>query len=108
MRRFRLLLGLLIGLGASAVLLGVLPRGWAPVTTPAAAAPAAVPARGPYLGNQTITSVQVIWLTAVPTDTVLRYGIDLIYSYELTSPAPVTTHVVSLAGLQPGTVYFYA
>ncbi len=86
------------------------------VTTPAillgragsAAAPAA-PAlvRGPYFGEPTTTSVQIIWATDVLTDSVVRYGIDIPYTTESASPVVSTTHVVTLTGLQPGTRYGY-
>ena len=54
--------------------------------------------RGPYLGNQTTTSVQIIWNTDVLTDGVVQYGLALPYTQQVTSPIVSTTQVVTLQG----------
>ncbi|MBI5878690.1 MAG: metallophosphoesterase [Chloroflexi bacterium] len=63
--------------------------------------------RGPYLGNPTTTTVQFIWVTDVPTDATVFYGIDLPYTSQSSSGTVSTTHAVALSGLLPGTHYGY-
>lgn len=63
--------------------------------------------RGPYLGNQTATSVQIIWNTNSAALTRVDYGVDLTYGRTTTVPTPSTLHVVTLTNLLTGTTYFY-
>ncbi len=62
---------------------------------------------GPYLQNITATSVTVMWLTDIPTESYLAY-------YALTTQAdtrldmePQTIHAITLDDLEPDTVYHY-
>ena len=65
--------------------------------------------RGPYLQMGTPSSVVVRWRTSTTTDSVVRYGLS---PGALTSTANVpglaTEHIVPVAGLAPGTTYYYS
>lgn len=63
--------------------------------------------RGPYLGNQTVTSVQIIWNTNIAADSRVEYGLDTTYGYSVTSAVLSTTHVLTLTNLPPGKLYGY-
>jgi hypothetical protein len=52
------------------------------------------------------THVVITWQTDTPSDTQLEYGTSITYgSSSPLDPAPTSTHVVELTGLQPGTTY---
>jgi len=65
--------------------------------------------RGPYLQMGTPTSIIVRWRTSVPTSSRVIYGLspqDMTWSSTAT---PLTTeHLVTLTGLTPDTLYYYA
>ena len=63
--------------------------------------------RGPFVQNNTPTSVQIIWRTLQPGSTFVRYGLSPAVSMVVTNKDLVTDHVVTLTGLAPGTKYFY-
>lgn len=65
--------------------------------------------RGPYLQNETPTSIVVRWRTDVATATCVFLGasVDTLATATL-NLSPTTEHIVSLDGLQPDTRYFYA
>ena len=65
--------------------------------------------RGPYLQIGTPTSVVVRWRTDIPTESVVRYGVE---SGKLDKQAATkwktTEHVIILEGLTPSTKYHYS
>ncbi|MCI0748780.1 MAG: metallophosphoesterase family protein, partial [Verrucomicrobia subdivision 3 bacterium] len=63
--------------------------------------------RGPFIQNSTTGSVQIIWRTATPASSVVRYGLSPSLSQTAMSSELVTEHVVTLTGLAPDTKYFY-
>ena len=63
--------------------------------------------RGPYLGNQTATSVQLIWSTNVPAETRVDFGAASLALRTIKAPQFSTLHVVTLTNLLTGTTYFY-
>jgi len=64
--------------------------------------------RGPYLQLGTPDSVVVRWRTAVPTDSRVRFGAAPGSLTSFADDAAATTeHVVKVAGLAPGTRYYY-
>jgi hypothetical protein len=65
--------------------------------------------RGPYLQIPTPHSITLRWRTDVPTDSLVRYGLqtnDL--SFSATDGALTNEHIVQLTSLTPGTSYFYS
>ena len=63
--------------------------------------------RGPFLQNATAGSIHVIWRTTNAASTRVQYGLTPAMDMESTDPVPVTNHVVTLAGLEPATTYYY-
>jgi hypothetical protein len=63
--------------------------------------------RGPFVQNNTPTSIQVIWRTATPSSSFVRYGLSPAVSLVVTNQDLVTNHVITLTGLTPDTKYFY-
>src|SRR5438045_6657900 len=63
--------------------------------------------RGPYLGNQSATSVQLIWDTSVPAETRVDFGAASLPLSTIKAPQFSTLHVVTLTNLLPATTYFY-
>jgi hypothetical protein len=52
------------------------------------------------------TTANIVWTTTTPTPTLLEYGEDLRYGrFSASNGAPATTHVVTLTGLTPSTIY---
>jgi hypothetical protein len=51
--------------------------------------------------------VQIIWRTATPASSFVRYGFSPSVSLVVTNEERVTNHVVTLTGLTPNTKYFY-
>jgi hypothetical protein len=65
--------------------------------------------RGPYLQLGTPTSMGVLWRTAIPTDSEVRYGASPgALTGSVTIAQAVLDHEVRLTGLEPGTKYYYA
>ena len=71
------------------------------------AAQAASFPRGPFVQNATPNSVQVIWRTSTPASTFVEFGLSTNLGSIVTNSAQVSTHVATLAGLMPGTGYYY-
>lgn len=63
--------------------------------------------RGPYFGVPATDLMQIRWVTDTPADSVVRYGIGSV-ALEASSPVVSTTHVVTLTGLQAGTLYSFS
>jgi hypothetical protein len=63
--------------------------------------------RGPFIQNSTPTSVQIIWRTATPASSFVRYGFSPAVATVVTNEEMVRTHVVTLTNLTPDTKYFY-
>lgn len=63
--------------------------------------------RGPFVQNSTATSVQIIWRTATPGSSFVRYGPSPAVTMVVTNEDLVTNHVMTLTGLAPDTKYFY-
>jgi hypothetical protein len=63
--------------------------------------------RGPFIQNSTTNSVQIIWRTADPGSTFVRYGLSPAVSSVVSDDTPTNHHVVTLTGLAPDTKYFY-
>ena len=78
----------------------------AALLAPAVAAQGPLLTRGPYLQSTTRDSTIVVWQTGTAGDSVVEYG-ETGYTQVVSSTTPVTTHVVSLAGLSAGTTYQY-
>ena len=65
--------------------------------------------RGPYLQLGTPTSMVVKWRTDSPTNSRVRYGVAASkLDKSAASGAKVTKHEVTISGLAPGQVYYYA
>src|SRR5688572_25158798 len=75
----------------------------------------AAPAKAPkitqvYVTAETATSASVIWNTNTAADSLLQYSTSNpvpANAPQVYVPTPVTFHEIPLAGLTPGTVYFY-
>jgi predicted phosphodiesterase len=63
--------------------------------------------RGPFIQNSTPSSVQIIWRTATPASSFVRYGFSPAVATVVTNEELVRTHVVTLTNLTPDTKYFY-
>lgn len=65
--------------------------------------------RGPYLQLGTSTSMVIVWRTDSPTDSRVRYGsAAATLDKSVSGSAKVTQHEVTVNGLAPGQVYYYA
>ena len=65
--------------------------------------------RGPYLQLGTPGSMVIIWRTDSPTNSRVTYGSSAsTLDQSVTVAASVTQHEVTVSGLQPNSVYFYA
>src|SRR5439155_23144777 len=65
--------------------------------------------RGTYLQLATPTSIVVRWRSALPTDTQVIYGANLVALDKTNTISTVTTeHEANLTGLLPDTRYFYS
>ncbi len=62
---------------------------------------------GPYVQNATTTSAVVCWVTATAGTGTVQYGTTQQYGATATQTASVREHQVRIAGLTPGTRYFY-
>jgi hypothetical protein len=64
--------------------------------------------RGPYLQLGTPTSIVLRWNTDDSTDAHVQYGTSLgALTSSMTDPTVISSHLVSLSGLLPGTKYYY-
>jgi phosphatidylserine/phosphatidylglycerophosphate/cardiolipin synthase-like enzyme len=63
---------------------------------------------GPYEDAIQSTSVEIHWTTDVASTSVVRYGLTSAFGDSAVDNTPVTSHVVTLTGLTPATVYSYA
>ena len=63
--------------------------------------------RGPFVENASTHSIQVIWRTPLPADSVVEFGADASLGGQVADVSPVTNHVLTLANLLPGTRYYY-
>jgi|GEM_PF-586407 len=66
----------------------------------------------PYLQNATPTSIVIMWETNTNTESIIQYGLTPILGSStsgttITTPGNTILHTVSLAGLMPGTRYYY-
>lgn len=66
--------------------------------------------RSPYLMSITATSVTIRWRTAAPAASYVAYGTSVTSLATVISadPAGVLEHTVTLTGLSPNTLYYYA
>jgi hypothetical protein len=56
----------------------------------------------------TATRATITWITDVPSDSRVQFGTSLPYAYESPLlPSLITSHVVTLSGLNPDTLYHY-
>lgn len=62
---------------------------------------------GPYLQSPTATSIVVCWVTKTAAPSTVEYGTTPSYGSVVSIPTPVKEHQVTLAGLTPGTLYYY-
>lgn len=64
--------------------------------------------RGPFIQNATTNSMQVIWRTPVPADSVVDFGMSPDLGSEISDSTLTTNHVLTLTNLLPGSQYFYS
>ncbi|HNC98234.1 MAG TPA: metallophosphoesterase family protein, partial [Myxococcota bacterium] len=65
--------------------------------------------RGPYLQNATPVSITIRWRTEVASPSVVFYGTEPEFLYQVTGNIqPVTEHEVVVDGLSPSTLYYYS
>src|SRR5215217_9246605 len=75
----------------------------------------AAPARAPkitliYTTAETSSSAEVVWNTDTAADSLLQYSTSNpvpVQAQQVYIPTQLTLHEIPLAGLSPGTVYFY-
>jgi outer membrane protein assembly factor BamB len=58
-------------------------------------------------GMVTATSVTIQWLTNIPADSLVEYGMDTSYGTSATDGTMTTTHQVVLTDLVPGRIYHF-
>jgi acid phosphatase type 7 len=64
--------------------------------------------RGPYLQQATPNSVIIRWRTDLPTESRVKYGIDVLYQNQQVNQLQLTTeHEVTIQNLNPATTYYY-
>ncbi len=63
--------------------------------------------RGPFIQIPNSNQVTVVWRTEALTDSVVDYGLDLTYGSTASDATLTNEHVVNIAGLLPGTNYYY-
>ncbi len=63
--------------------------------------------RGPFVQNASSNSIQIIWKTIEPADSVVEYGATASLSSSASSAEIGTNHVVTLSSLSPDTLYHY-
>lgn len=62
----------------------------------------------PYEDQLQPTSVRINWTTDVASSSVIRFGPTPAFGDSVTDAGAVTTHAVTIPGLQPATVYYYS
>ncbi len=63
---------------------------------------------GPTVTNITQTGATIAWTTNQPSDSTVRYGTTSgQYTGEKSDTTPVTNHQLQVAGLAPGTLYYF-
>jgi hypothetical protein len=55
----------------------------------------------------TNSSVKITWMTNEPSDSVVKYGVTTATGSMVSDPAMVTSHSLTLTGLEAGTTYYY-
>lgn len=70
--------------------------------------PGPVVLTAPYEDQIQPTSVRINWTTDVASTSIVRYGLTPALGDSVTDGSAVTTHAVTLSGLQPATVYYYS
>lgn len=64
--------------------------------------------RGPYLQQATPNSVIIRWRTDVPTESKIKYGIDVSNQNQFVNDLQlVTEHEITIQNLNPATAYYY-
>lgn len=63
--------------------------------------------RGPFIQNTSSNQTQVIWKTHVAASSAVEYGPTPALGLTATNADFGTNHVITLTGLEPGTVYYY-
>ncbi len=63
--------------------------------------------RGPFVQNTSTNSIQIIWRTPVPADTLVEFGTNHSMGVEFYDATPTTNHVATLTNLLPDTRYCY-
>jgi len=64
--------------------------------------------RGPFIQNATTNSMQIIWRTPVPANSVVDFGTNQTLGSEISDATLTTNHVVTLTNLEPGGQYYYS
>jgi phosphatidylserine/phosphatidylglycerophosphate/cardiolipin synthase-like enzyme len=62
----------------------------------------------PYEDDIQPTSVDIHWTTDVASSSIIRYGLTAALGDSVTDATAVTTHMVTIPGLTPATVYYYS
>ena len=57
--------------------------------------------------NLTNSSVKITWTTDEPSDSVVKYGVTTATGSMISDAAMVTSHSLTLTGLESGTTYYY-
>ena len=57
--------------------------------------------------NLTNSGVKITWMTDEPGDSVVKYGVTTATGSMVSDPAMVTSHSLTLTGLEAGTTYYY-
>lgn len=63
--------------------------------------------RGPFIQNASSNSVQIIWRTVEPADSLVEFGTNSVPDRTATISTPTTNHVITLTNLIPNQTYFY-
>jgi hypothetical protein len=63
--------------------------------------------RGPFVGNASADSIQVVWRTPAAADSVVEFGPDPSLAWIISDETAVGEHAVTLSGLEPDTRYYY-
>jgi hypothetical protein len=63
--------------------------------------------RGPFLQAANTHQVKIIWRTPIASDSKIEYGVEPGLKQVWSAPALTNTHVATLTGLAPETLYYY-
>jgi hypothetical protein len=63
--------------------------------------------RGPYVQNLKPTSVIIVWVTDLPSDSEVQYGLSTPYTNTVHDGGLAIQHAVTLTGLSMGSIYHY-